>query len=43
MKSRTMTGRTADGRIETVRVVPDGLADRQLRVRRDAGAAGDAD
>ena len=37
----TMTGRTADGRIETVRVVPDGLAGRQLRLRRDAGPAGD--
>ena len=38
-----MTGRTADGRIETVRIVPDGLAGRQLRLRRHAGAAGDAD
>ena len=37
----TMTGRTADGRIETVRVVPDGFAGGELRLRRDAGPAGD--
>ena len=36
----TMTGRTADGRIETVRIVPDGSAGGQLRLRRHAGAAG---
>ena len=35
----TMTGRTADGRIESVRIVPDGSTGRELCVRRDAGAA----
>ena len=35
----TMTGRTADGRIETVQVIPGRLAGRELRLRRDAGAA----
>ena len=37
----TMTGRAADGRIETVRIAPRGHAGRKLRLRRDAGAAGD--
>ena len=36
-----MTGRTADGRIETVRIVPDGHAGRELWFRCHAGAAGD--
>ena len=35
----TMTGRTADGRIETVRVVPDGSPVANYALRRDAGAA----
>ena len=35
----TMTGRTADGRIETVRIVPDGSPVANYRLRRDAGAA----
>ena len=35
----TMTGRTADGRIETVTDRAGRLAGRQLRLRRDAGAA----
>ena len=37
----TMTGVTADGRIESVRIVPDGSHGRELRLRRDAGAARD--
>ena len=37
----TMTGRTADGRIETVRIAPARHAGCELRVRRHAGAAGD--
>ena len=35
-----LTGRTADGRIETIRVVPRGFSDCQLWFRRDTGAAG---
>ena len=35
----TMTGRTADGRIETVQIVPDGSAVANYALRRDAGAA----
>ena len=35
----TMTGRTADGRIETVHDDAGRLAGRELRLRRDAGAA----
>ncbi len=34
-----MTGKTADGRIETVRVIPDGSAGCELRLRRDAVAS----
>ncbi len=37
----TMTGRTADGRIETVRVVPEGSPVANYAFRRDAVAAGD--
>jgi hypothetical protein len=36
----TVTGRTADARFETVRMVADGSPGRELRVRRDAGAPG---
>ena len=37
----TMTGRTADGRIETVRVVPEGSPVANYAFRRDAVTAGD--
>ena len=36
-----MTGRAADGRIETVRIAPGRLARCQLRLRRDPGPTGD--
>ena len=36
----TMTGKTRDGRIETVQVVPDGSPVANYALRRDAGAAG---